>query len=558
MRSPTQSARQRNIAAAAGAGIVSFVCLFSHLGSLGLVGPDEPRYVWIARAMAETGDWVTPTLYGKPWFEKPVLYYWAAALGFRLHLPIEWAARLPSAVAALAAAIAIAWLGWKHYGPSRDWLGAPWLLAPVVFCTGVAAIGFARAATPDMLFASAITLAMACAASVLRHNGELRAQDDSSSAAAVPSQHHGLAMLALFGVFLGLGVLAKGPAAVILAGGAIGIWALATQKWRAAFRLAGPVGIATFALVALPWYVICARRNSDFLRVFIFQHNFERYLTPVFQHKQPFWFFIPITLLALLPWTAFSIGSLQEGLRLWREKSWTRSPGFFFACWGIFPIVFFSFSESKLPSYILPAVPALALITSVGAIRAFERSRSTALLICAGTSMVWIGLVIFLIQAARAGSLNNMGSPGMFLLAVIIALATVIGAVLVYAGLRQDPRLAAGVCCLGVLFAVEVANIVVLPALDPTVSARPYAQMLQRDLHPDRIFEFRVTRAWDYGLAFYFRRELPEWSPEDPNAALVLTNRAGFAQIVKNGRFHGELQQPPKRIFLVPIEAAPH
>ena len=66
--------------------------------------------------MAETGDWVTPTLYGKPWFEKPVLYYWAAALGFRLHLPAEWAARLPSAFAALAAAIAIAWLGWKHYG----------------------------------------------------------------------------------------------------------------------------------------------------------------------------------------------------------------------------------------------------------------------------------------------------------------------------------------------------------------------------------------------------------------------------------------------------------
>ena len=374
----------------------------------------------------------------------------------------------------------------------------------------------------------------------------------------MPSQQRDLATLSLFGAFLGLGVLAKGPAAVILAGGAIGIWALATQEWRAAFRLAHPIGIAVFALVALPWYVVCARRNPDFLHVFIFQHNFERYLTPVFQHKQPFWFFVPITLLALLPWTVFSIGSLQEGLRVWREKSWTRSPGFFFACWGIFPVAFFSFSESKLPSYILPAVPALALITSVGAIRAFERSRSTALLICAGSALAWIGLAIFFIHAAHAGSLNDVADHGAFLTAVIIALVAAIATALSWAGARKDLRLTVGVCCLSVLIVVEVANIVVLPALDPAVSARPYAQMLQHDLHPDRIFEFQVARAWDYGLSFYFRRELPEWSPEDPNAALVLTNRAGFAQIVKDGRFHGELERPRHGIFLVPIEAAPH
>ncbi|MFZ1035525.1 MAG: glycosyltransferase family 39 protein [Candidatus Acidiferrales bacterium] len=557
MRSPKQPVQQRNLAAATGAAIVSFVCLFSHLGALGLVGPDEPRYVWIARAVAQTGDWVTPTLYGKPWFEKPALYYWAAAIGFRLHLPAEWAARLPSAFAALAAAIAIGWLGWKHYGSGEDWLRAPWLLAPAIFYTSVASISFARAATPDMLFATAITLAMACAASVLRHNGDLRGPEDSTSPAPAHSELRDLTMLALFGAFLGLGVLAKGPAAVILAGGAIGIWSLATRKWRAAFRLAHPIGIATFGLVGLPWYVICARRNPDFLHVFVFQHNFERYLTPVFQHKQPFWFFVPITLLALLPWTVFLIGSLQEGLRLWREKSWAASPGFFFACWGIFPIVFFSFSESKLPSYILPAVPALGLIASVGAIRAFERSRSGTPMICAGTSLVWIGLAIFFIRAMRTGSLNGIADHDAFLLVAVIALTAGIAVALGFAAVRRDLRLVVGVCCLSVLGAVEIANTVILPALDPAVSARPYEETLQHDLHPERIFEFQVTRAWDYGLAFYFCRELPEWSPQDPNAALVLTDRAGFAKIVKDGRFHGELEPPRRGIFLVPIEAAP-
>src|ERR1700723_2531410 len=281
--------------------------LFGNLGALGLVGPDEPRYAWIARAMAETGDGVTARLYGQPWFEKPVLYYWFAATGFLLHLSAEWAARLPSACAAFAAAIAIAWIAKKHYGGDADQLSGPVLLAPITFATSVAAIGFARAATPDMLFSASIALAMAAAANLLRNLGVLRSTEIPS-----PQSSASALSLILFGAFLGLGVLAKGPAAVILAGGALVIWALTTKNFRPTLRLAHPLAIAAFCVVALPWYVICARRNPDFLHVFVFQHNFERYLTPVFQHVQPFWFFLPITLLAALPWAAFSFLALHQ------------------------------------------------------------------------------------------------------------------------------------------------------------------------------------------------------------------------------------------------------
>ena len=517
-----------------------------------MVGPDEPRYVWIGRAMAETGDWVTPRLYGQPWFEKPVLYYWVSTIGFRMNLPAEWAARLPSAFAAAVAAIAIGWLGWKHYGGGDDWWRAPWLLAPTMFCTSVAGIGFARAATPDMLFAASITLAMAGAASVLRQSGALHAH----SAPAL-GQQRDLAVLALFGAFLGLGVLAKGPAAVIVAGGALAIWALATNKWRAGFRLAHPVGIAAFCLVALPWYVICARRNPDFLHVFIFQHNFERYLTPVFQHKQPFWFFGPIIVLALLPWSAFLIGSLQEGLRLGRAKSWATSPGFFFTCWAIFPIIFFSFSQSKLPGYILPAVPALALIACLGGIRAFQRGRSNAVVICIATAVIWIVLAGVLLRVARSSSISTAQLLSAWLFVGAIGLAVVAAVSLVVAGMRTDLRQTVAICCLSVVVAVEIANIVVLPAVDPFISARPYAALLLNDLHPDRIFVFQLKRTWNYGLAFYLHRELPEWSPEDPNPALVLTNREGLEKIEKAGRFHGELEPANRGIFFVPIESAP-
>src|SRR5215467_11551716 len=117
------------------------VCTFSQLGVVGLVGPDEPRYAWIARDMAETGDWVTPRLYGKPWFEKPILYYWMAAAAFRLFGVGEAAARFPSAASALLATLALAWLAGRLYGAET----ARWLL--LLLPTTVGMIGFSHAAS---------------------------------------------------------------------------------------------------------------------------------------------------------------------------------------------------------------------------------------------------------------------------------------------------------------------------------------------------------------------------------------------------------------------------
>jgi 4-amino-4-deoxy-L-arabinose transferase-like glycosyltransferase len=546
-----QSRRKTNFAAITTAGVVVLVSLFANLGAIGLVGPDEPRYAWIARAMAETGDWVTPKLWGVPWFEKPILYYWAAAIGFWMHLPPEWAARLPSAIAALAAAKATAWFARLHYGAGEDSIASPTLLAPVIFATSVAAIGFARAATPDMLFSAAIALAMVCAASVLRRGGALRVPDGA------PAQNQNLLTLVLWGAFLGLGVLAKGPAAVILAGGAIGVWVLVTSNWRAAFRLAHPAAIAAFCAVALPWYVLCARHNPDFLHVFIFQHNFERYLTPLFQHQQPFWFFGPITILALLPWSAFLIAAAQEALKLWREKTWTNSPGFFVGCWAVFPVVFFSFSQSKLPSYILPAVPALALVAAIGASRSFQRGRTNAVILSAGIGVVWIVLAIVFLHATHKFPFTEMGGAISALAAVALGIAIAVAAGILYAGMRKELRLAVILCSISAVATLVVASIVVLPALDPYLSARSHAAFFGNDLHPDRIFTYELRRSWNFGLAFYFHREMPEWPPQDPDAALVLTSREGFEKIVKTGRFHGVEEPPQQGIFYVPIAPAP-
>src|SRR5580765_5559786 len=202
-----------------------YICYFSHLGAIGFVGPDEPRYAWIARDMAETGDWVTPRLYGKPWFEKPPLFYWGAALCFKLFGVSEAAARLPSAISALLATLALAWLAFRLYGAET----ARWLL--LFLPTTVGMIGFSHAAATDMPFTGMLTIAMVCAAVVL---GLVHPQNDDD--APILPRTPWLALL-LFGFFLGLAVLAKGPAAIILAGGAVFFWAIFTKRWRDAFGL---------------------------------------------------------------------------------------------------------------------------------------------------------------------------------------------------------------------------------------------------------------------------------------------------------------------------------
>ena len=499
--------------------------------------------------MAQTGDWVTPRLYGSPWFEKPILYYWAAALGFALRLPAEWAARLPSAIAALAAAVAIAWLGKKHYGSAQNQSGdhafaiSPALLAPMIFSASLAAIGFARAATPDMLFSASIALAMAVAASCLRRAGALR----NGNAASTHNQKLSAGTLAIFGAFLGLGVLAKGPAAVILAGGAIGIWALATKQLRAALSLAHPIAIAAFCVVALPWYVICARRNPDFLHIFIFQHNFERYLTPVFQHIQPFWFFVPITLLAVLPWTPFLLSTVSEGRHTMRANTWKNSPGFFFACWALFPILFFSFSQSKLPSYILPAIPPLALLIAVGACRTSARSRRLLIVISSAIAITWLVLGVAAWEYFAADPQSGLARKLVLIVALIAAVLSFVF------GFRSNLKSLILTSAWAVAIAVELAGFVLLPAIDPSVSARDRATMISGQPGTN-FYTFHLQRSWNYGLAFYAGRPLEEWSPENSGAATLLTTSPGLIELKKLGRFTGSVNPQERGIRYVKLE----
>jgi 4-amino-4-deoxy-L-arabinose transferase-like glycosyltransferase len=525
------------------------LCLLANLGAIGLLGPDEPRYAWIARNMAESGDWITPRLYGNPWFEKPILYYWCAGAGFVLHLPGEWAARLPSALAALAAAIALFWLGRKLYDEPTDASARPALLAAILFSSCVGAVSLARAASPDMLFAAALTIAMAAAARALQARGALQAERGAES----PDGGGGHLALAVFGGALGLAVLAKGPAALVLACGSVLAWAVATGNMRRAMRLIHPYAIAIFCIVALPWYVVCALRNPEFLRVFILQHNFQRYLTNEFQHRQPFWFFLPIAALALLPWTATLITAARRLLGQWQSKSWITSPSFFFACWAVFPILFFSFSQSKLPGYILPAVPPLALLSGISLARAQGNSTPW---INAAIGATWVLMGALAIHATSRLTVEAREDAGHAI--IVSAIGSIVLGAIIAALAFVRPRAALWLSFLLVAALVAVAGARVLPALDPYLSARAHGEMLRNDLRPDRLFTYHLQRSWSYGLDFYLHRDLKEWSPTDPEPALVLTTPAGLEEIRRLDRFRGTLDERYRGVLYVPIAPALH
>jgi 4-amino-4-deoxy-L-arabinose transferase-like glycosyltransferase len=476
-----------------------YVCYFSHLGAIGFVGPDEPRYAWVARDMVETGDWVTPRLYGKPWFEKPPLYYWGAALCFKLFGVSEAAARLPSAISALMATLALAWLAFRLYGAET----ARWLL--LLLPTTVGMIGFSHAAATDMPFSGMLTIAMVAAAVVLG----LTRNENTPIIPRAP-----WLALFFFGVFLGAAVLAKGPAAIILCGGAVFFWALFTKRWRDAFRLLHPAAIVAFCFTALPWYILCARRNPDFFRIFIIEHNFKRYLTPEFQHVQPFWFYGPILLAAFLPWTVSSLTLLGDAARSWRKGSWVNSPSLFFACSLIFPVVFFSLSKSKLPGYILPVLPPLALLMTKSVSGRVSRSFP-------GDRWIEVASGVTLLALASLAALQFKWTPFGFA-PLIIAVAGLASLLL---GNLSRTVLVTELAVIAILALTVSGNI--REILDGRLSARAApvaAGMIWRDYSPERSSTYKLQRSFQYGLNFYFHRELSEWSPDRSQPGWVFTS----------------------------------
>jgi 4-amino-4-deoxy-L-arabinose transferase-like glycosyltransferase len=509
--------------------VAVYVCFFSRLDAIGLVGPDEPRYAAIAGEMAQSGDWVTPRLNGRPWFEKPVLNYWLAGISFRWFGVNEISARLPSAVCATLALLALAWLAGKLNGV--DAASLTFLLG----CTTAGFIGFAHAATTDMPFSAALVFSMVLACRILWP------EKFSPVHTCAPRW-----TLLAFGAGLGLATLAKGPVALVLAGGGSLLWAASTKRWKAAFRLGHPLAVAAWAGVTLPWYLLCAWRNPEFVQVFLISHNLERFFTPVFQHEQPVWFFGPILLLGMVPWSLPLAVAAGSGARLVRRMEARNTPEFFLTCWAVFIVLFFSVSRSKLPGYILPALFPLSWLLAAwlaGRLGSPDRQTSAAL--------TGAGMTFSLLAASAHVWLKRLPDgaselPSSEMLALLIALSA-LGLVVAALGIFRRHRLALLGCVLLATGVVATLNIRILPRLDAQLSPRAAA----RTMAGKEVLGFRLHRAWQFGLNFYLGRELRTWNPDAQASATVLTSRQGVEEVRAMGRRVDVLSSFSSRAVLI-------
>ena len=485
----------------------AYVCLFDRLTGIGLVGPDEPRYAAISRAMADGQDWVTPRLNDKPWLEKPILFYWAAASAYRLVGDSELAARLPSALSAAATGLMLAWLGWRLYGATTA------AVVLLLFPTTVSAFAFARGATTDMLFTMLLALAMVTAARLVFEPID-RARGWQVA----------------FGSALGLAVLAKGPAAVVLAAGSLALWGVMSRDVRRLTALARPLTWLSLVVVSLPWYVISAMRNPGFVEVFLIRHNIDRFLTPTFQHEQPFWFFGPILVLGLVPWSAFLLPGVRQAWHRWQAGTLATTPSLYVACWVVFPILFFSLSKSKLPGYILPAIPAAALLLARTVACFLDSSDRDARWPLFGTAVVLAGVAgAFAVPEIAISGVPGLPFDSVRPLAPVMGVASVTVAAAAYWRLRYI-----SVATVALMFVIGIGylNSMMVPHLDPLLSPRTVARRVQETATTEDLAVYRLHRAWNFGLDYYLNRDLPEWSPDTfVSPVLVVTNEKGIVDL---------------------------
>lgn len=456
-------ARQR-ILALVFLSVCAYLLFFFGLNRAGLIGPDEPRYADIGRAMQETGDWVTPRLFGVPWFEKPALLYWLIGGGFALGLGDTLGPRVPIALLSILA-LAGYYFGLRRLLGARAAMGAAGMLA-----ISVGWLGFSHAAVTDLplavFFGAGMLLAMPWA---LR--GERRLLPWAAACFAAAS-------------------LAKGMVPLVLAA------PLLAFGWRRISDWLRPAPLGAFAIVCIPWYALCyARNGSEFVDEFFWKHHVSRFFSPELQHVQPFWFYVPVLLGLLVPAIPLIVG-------LFRRPLWRDPHARYFAAWALFGFLFFSASTNKLPGYLLPLLPAFTALLGL----ALDRMPRAPLLLgsVALLSAVYALAGSVLSEAMSEGLRRTEfhGIPWYW------AAPSVAGAVAVF---LLEMRRRRTVALMSVLL-IATVNVAILKATAfRELGAEASSRDLWERLEP-RASEFCIGnshRAIEYGLRYYSHGRIP-------------------------------------------------
>ena len=491
---------------------ISVFLFFYGSGNFGLVGADEPRYAQIAREMLERHDFVSPTLNGEPWLEKPVLYYWLGMASFKIFGVTDTAARIPSAALALGMVLAI-FFYMRRFRPGTQ------LDAGIITASCAVVFAFSRGASTDMPLTASFSVAMLVWYVWYQTGRNI--------------------WLLTFYFFLGLATLAKGPVAPFLGGLIVLVFSVLRRDIKTSLRTLWLPGVLLYLAVVLPWFVAVQMRDPQFLYVFILEHNLARFGSNMFHHKQPLWYYIPVFILAVAPWTFFAIAALVDALK-WSVRSWrirlsedgnvTRAAttdGFaeFLVLWTLLPILFFSLSQSKLPGYILPSIPPCAILTADYLGR--RRGQPLSALLVAGHCGL-LAILLAFILAFPSVFIQHVAMPHAAgytagLLSLIVFSSS-------YYALRKTGAPVLRLVTLApVIFMVGFILKVAAPSIDDYYSARPVAIEVGKGTGQSAaVAVYEVKRELRYGLSFYRNQNIANYDDNEiPRDAHILIAKAG-------------------------------
>lgn len=417
------------------------VVLFYFVGlTIPLVGPDEPRYAEVAREMFERGDWITPTLGGFHWFEKPALLYWLEIISYHIFGVTEFAARFGPAVFGLGTILCLWLVGRTESEPpavadsSSNASGdvrpgnsfANWLALIAASTLGI--IVFSRGASFDIILTLPITAALV----------SFYVFDQGLKPPAAARGSYSVAALFLFYFFVGIALLAKGLIGFVFPFAIVGLYYLLSRRRPPRLFMVSILwGTVVAVAMASTWYVpMYLRHGYAFIDEFFIQHHFQRFITNKYQHPQPFYFFLWVLPLMTIPWLPFFLAATWTSARTLIKplsskqirnppasadgsdaslQNLTISPSPLLTLsfsWLLVPLVFFSFSGSKLPGYILPAVPAAVIITANYIWRLTQKSAAWRIAIAfvgLGTFTVIVLALIFVVpQFANKESVKEL------------------------------------------------------------------------------------------------------------------------------------------------------
>ncbi len=526
------------------------VVWFGTLDYRSLVRPDEGRYAEIPREMAVSGDWTTPRLNGIKYFEKPALQYWATAAAYTLFGEHHWTARLWSALTGFAGLL-LAWFTARRLWGERAALYSTLVLASSLL---YALIGHIN--TLDMGVTFFLFLGLA---------GFLLAHRDGADA-----RENRLWMHVVW-ASLALSVLSKGLIGLVLPGAVLVLYTLIQRDFALWKRLHFLTGLPLFFLIAAPWFIAVSLANPEFFHFFFIHEHFERFLTKVHRRYHPWYTFFPILALGILPWLVTMFPAL---VRAWRAEPGRFQPKRFLLIWTVFIFVFFSVSNSKLPSYILPIFPALALL--IGEYLGAARAR---FLFWQAAPIAGLAGIAFLISPYALLFASDEVPVALYkhyaVWLAVAALVWFVGSLAALFLLRRE-RITAGLLSLGVgtLIAGQLA-LLGHDSLSPASSAVHLARQIQPYLKPgapfysfgmyEQTLPFYIKRTVtlvDYQdeMAFGIRQEPDKWLPDyaafdavwrkAPYALAIMTPNA-FAEIQAKGLPMREIARDTRRVVVV-------